>query len=86
MWTLSEFAFDVSAESFGHLLILHTFEHFFEKAEDEKLLGSVLWDTATAEIEELFLVDFARGGTVTTFYFVGEDFEAGQRIRLSRWA
>src|SRR6476660_1720421 len=75
-----EFLFDEAVQMITNRWVIEALNHFVEESGDEEALGHVCRNAAGAQIEELVLVDLARGRAVGATDVVGEDFEAGHGV------
>ncbi len=63
--------------------MIETPDDFVQKAGNEEALRHVCRNAARAQIEEFVFIDLAGRCAVCATDVIGEDFEAGHRIRFS---
>ena len=62
--------------------MIETLDDFVQKTGDEETLSHVCGNAARAQIEKLIFVDLTGRSAMSATDVVGEDFEAGHRIRF----
>src|SRR6266446_2908304 len=64
------------------LLMIEPLNHFVQKSTNNETLRDWNGNAAGTEVKKLVFVDLAGGGTVGATDVVGENFEAGHRVRF----
>ena len=79
---VSEFFLDQLLKRVFDCRLIEASNDFVQETADDEALGDRDWNAAAAEVEEFVFVDLTGGGAVGATDVVGQNFEAGHRVRF----